>query len=91
MSRYTPAKRRRGIAVTAENSAFDGRLLGSATYSRRVDDLPIKGAVPVGRLLSLVDSSAPRVLECDSRYAPVDELAFEYDLAAAGKHPAGLT
>jgi sugar phosphate isomerase/epimerase len=89
LTRYALAKR--GTPVTAENSAFERKLLGTATYSRRGDDFPIKGAVPVGRLLSLVEASTTRVLECDPRYAPVDEIALEHDLAAAGKHPAGLT
>jgi sugar phosphate isomerase/epimerase len=88
LTRYTPASRR--IAVTAENSAFEGILLGSATYSHRADDPPARGAVPVERLLSLVDRQVPRVLEYDSRYAPLQEIVHEHDLARAGRHPVGL-
>jgi sugar phosphate isomerase/epimerase len=88
LTRYTPATRR--VAVTAENSAFEGMLLGSATYSLRADDPPAQGAVPVERLLSLVGRHVPRVLEYDSRYAPIHEIVHEHDLARAGRHPIGL-
>lgn len=88
LTRYTPASRR--IALTAENSAFEGMLLGNATYSHRADDPPAQGAVPVEWLLSLVERHVPRVLEYDSRYAPIQEIVHEHDLASAGRHPIGL-
>jgi sugar phosphate isomerase/epimerase len=72
--------------ATADNSAFEGLTMGAAVYACRPDAELIDGAV-TQRLLSLVDSSVPRVLELDSRYAPLAEILAEYEAARSGTHP----
>jgi sugar phosphate isomerase/epimerase len=86
LTRYERDENARETFATADNRAFEGLTLRPAVYADRPDAELIGGAV-TQRLLSLVDSSVPRVLELDSRYAPLTEILAEYEAARAGNHP----
>jgi sugar phosphate isomerase/epimerase len=83
---YERDENARETLATADNRAFEGLAMRPAVYADRPDAELIGGAV-TQRLLSLVDSSVPRVLELDSRYAPLAEILAEYEAARAGNHP----
>jgi len=75
------------LCVLADNSAFTEIIQGGAHYTLDVDAVLLQGAVPVEQLLSLVPASAHRILEFDSRYAPLRDVLTEYHLARRGDHP----
>jgi sugar phosphate isomerase/epimerase len=79
--------------VAADNSAFTGILEAAVQYAPGGSDgdgATVAGAVPVEELLALLLPSANRVLELDSRYAPLAEILDEYALACRGEHPVAL-
>jgi sugar phosphate isomerase/epimerase len=79
--------------VAADNSAFAGILEAAVQYAPGCPDgdgAAVAGAVPVEELLALLLPSANRVLEFDSRYAPLAEIVDEYALARRGEHPVAL-
>jgi sugar phosphate isomerase/epimerase len=87
LARYSRLEGAEASEATTENSAFGAMLDGPVQYTLRGNGELIPGAVPAERLLTLLDPSAFRVLEFDSRYAPLDEVLAEYRLARQGKHP----
>ncbi|MEE8550022.1 MAG: TIM barrel protein [Gemmatimonadota bacterium] len=87
LARYRRLEGEEVSEATTENSAFAAMLDGVVHYTSQGNGELVQGAVPVERLLSLLDPSALRVLEFDSRYAPLDDILAEYGLARQGKHP----
>jgi len=87
LTRYRRLEVEEASQAMTENSAFAAILDGVVHYTSQGNGELVQGAVPVERLLSLLDPSAIRVLEFDSRYAPLDDILAEYALARQGKHP----
>jgi sugar phosphate isomerase/epimerase len=85
--------------LTAENSAFAGRFEGCAIFCPRGTSSEADLCAPseilhksaaVEKLLSKIPRSANRILELDSRFAPLSDILSEYSAARSGVHPSIL-
>lgn len=78
------------LDLLQDNSAFFRKFQGYVTYDNGQDKEEVPGCVPVERMLSHVPVSANRVLEFDSRFAPLEHILNEYALVDKGEHPIKL-
>ena len=86
LSKYKIGKQIETNEITEDNSAFRELLANSVYYSADDEDF-VTGTVPVEDIMKMVPSDANRILEYDSRFAPLENIIWEYNLFKRNKHP----
>lgn len=89
-SSFRPREQLLPLAISADNSAFSDILEGVAQFTNIEDGAKLEGSVEVELLLGMLSTSAHRIFEFDSRYAPLAEIIKEYHLGIQGNHPRDL-
>jgi sugar phosphate isomerase/epimerase len=73
------------VSCALENRPFERIMKGPIQYAKNEHESCVEGIVQ--NYIESLPSSCDRVLELDSRYAPLEQILEEYRLLAQGDHP----